>query len=33
VRVWRLYLRSARKGFDTGFTSIYQANCVLAPER
>ena len=33
VRVWRLYLRSARNGFDTGFTSIYQANCVLAPER
>ena len=29
VRVWRLYLRAARNGFDTGFTSIYQANCRL----
>jgi cyclopropane-fatty-acyl-phospholipid synthase len=25
VRVWRLYLRAARSGFETGFTSIYQA--------
>lgn len=25
VRVWRLYLRAARNGFETGFTSIYQA--------
>jgi cyclopropane-fatty-acyl-phospholipid synthase len=24
VRVWRLYLRAARAGFTTGFTSIYQ---------
>jgi cyclopropane-fatty-acyl-phospholipid synthase len=24
VRVWRLYLRAARSGFQTGFTSIYQ---------
>ena len=24
VRVWRLYLRAARRGFATGFTSIYQ---------
>jgi len=24
VRVWRLYLRAARYGFQTGFTSIYQ---------
>jgi len=24
VRVWRLYLRAARNGFLTGFTSIYQ---------
>jgi cyclopropane-fatty-acyl-phospholipid synthase len=24
VRVWRLYLRTARKGFDTGFLSIFQ---------
>ncbi len=29
VRVWRLYLRAARNGFDTGFTSIYQARCTL----
>jgi cyclopropane-fatty-acyl-phospholipid synthase len=27
VRVWRLYLRAARKGFESGFTSIYQARC------
>jgi cyclopropane-fatty-acyl-phospholipid synthase len=25
VRVWRLYLRAARNGFETGFTSVYQA--------
>ncbi|HEY5054267.1 MAG TPA: cyclopropane-fatty-acyl-phospholipid synthase family protein [Solirubrobacterales bacterium] len=25
VRVWRLYLRAARNGFESGFTSIYQA--------
>jgi cyclopropane-fatty-acyl-phospholipid synthase len=24
VRVWRLYLRAARRGFRTGFTSVYQ---------
>jgi cyclopropane-fatty-acyl-phospholipid synthase len=30
VRVWRLYLRSARNGFRVGFTSIYQARCTLA---
>jgi cyclopropane-fatty-acyl-phospholipid synthase len=24
TRVWRLYLRAARNGFETGFTSIYQ---------
>lgn len=24
VRVWRLYLRAARNGFETGFMSIYQ---------
>jgi cyclopropane-fatty-acyl-phospholipid synthase len=24
TRVWRLYLRAARRGFETGFTSIYQ---------
>ena len=36
VRVWRLYLRAARQGFLTGFTSIYQVRAappgvVLAP--
>jgi cyclopropane-fatty-acyl-phospholipid synthase len=30
VRVWRLYLRAARNGFETGFTSIYQARCHAA---
>jgi cyclopropane-fatty-acyl-phospholipid synthase len=30
VRVWRLYLRAARNGFETGFTSIYQIRCRLA---
>jgi cyclopropane-fatty-acyl-phospholipid synthase len=29
VRVWRLYLRAARNGFESGFTSIYQARCML----
>ena len=24
MRVWRLYLRASRNGFETGFTSIYQ---------
>ena len=34
LRVWRLYLRAARIGFETGFTSVYQARCELAiPER
>ena len=27
VRVWRLYLRAARNGFESGFTSVYQALC------
>ena len=27
VRVWRLYLRAARSGFESGFTSIYQVRC------
>jgi cyclopropane-fatty-acyl-phospholipid synthase len=27
VRVWRLYLRAARRGFETRFTSIYQVRC------
>jgi cyclopropane-fatty-acyl-phospholipid synthase len=30
LRVWRLYLRAARIGFETGFTSVYQARCELA---
>jgi cyclopropane-fatty-acyl-phospholipid synthase len=29
VRVWRLYLRAARKGFQSGFTSIFQVRCSL----
>jgi cyclopropane-fatty-acyl-phospholipid synthase len=24
MRVWRVYLRAARRGFETGFTSVYQ---------
>ncbi len=27
TRVWRLYLRAARNGFLTGFTSVYQVRC------
>ena len=30
LRVWRLYLRMARRGFESGFLSIYQARCTLA---
>ncbi len=30
VRVWRLYLRAARSGFESGFLSIYQARCTLS---
>jgi cyclopropane-fatty-acyl-phospholipid synthase len=30
LRVWRLYLRAARIGFETGFTSVYQVRCELA---
>jgi cyclopropane-fatty-acyl-phospholipid synthase len=29
VRVWRLYLRAARNGFLSGFTSIYQVEAAL----
>ena len=25
LRVWRLYLRAARHGFDVGYTKVYQA--------
>jgi cyclopropane-fatty-acyl-phospholipid synthase len=28
VRVWRLYVRAARRGFESGFTSVYQVRCV-----
>jgi cyclopropane-fatty-acyl-phospholipid synthase len=28
LRVWRLYLRAARNGFRTGFTSIYQVRAI-----
>ena len=24
LRVWRLYLRAARHGFDVGYTAVYQ---------
>jgi cyclopropane-fatty-acyl-phospholipid synthase len=27
LRVWRLYLRAARNGFETGFTSVFQVRC------
>jgi cyclopropane-fatty-acyl-phospholipid synthase len=30
VRVWRIYLRAARSGFRTGFTSVYQVHAHLA---
>jgi cyclopropane-fatty-acyl-phospholipid synthase len=30
IRVWRLYLRAARNGFESGFTDIYQARCTRA---
>ena len=30
VRVWRIYLRAARSGFRTGFTSVYQVRAHLA---
>jgi cyclopropane-fatty-acyl-phospholipid synthase len=30
IRVWRLYLRAARNGFEKKFTSIYQARCELS---
>jgi cyclopropane-fatty-acyl-phospholipid synthase len=28
VRVWQVYLRAARRGFETGFTSVYQVRAV-----
>jgi cyclopropane-fatty-acyl-phospholipid synthase len=30
VRVWRLYLRAARRSFESGYLSIYQERCRLA---
>jgi cyclopropane-fatty-acyl-phospholipid synthase len=30
IRVWRLYLRAARNGFESNFTNIYQARCEKA---
>ncbi len=30
MRVWQVYLRAARRGFETGFTSIYQVLAVKA---
>jgi cyclopropane-fatty-acyl-phospholipid synthase len=30
ARIWRLYLRAARRNFTSGFTSIYQVRCHLA---
>jgi cyclopropane-fatty-acyl-phospholipid synthase len=27
TRVWRLYLRAARTGFETGFLGLYQVRC------
>jgi cyclopropane-fatty-acyl-phospholipid synthase len=27
IRVWRLYLRAARRGFESGFISVYQVRC------
>jgi cyclopropane-fatty-acyl-phospholipid synthase len=32
LRVWRLYLRAARQGFETGFTSVFQVRCSRPPE-
>ena len=29
VRVWRVYLRAARRGFESGFTSVYQVRASL----
>jgi cyclopropane-fatty-acyl-phospholipid synthase len=33
VRVWRLYLRGARRAFETGFDSIYQVQAVRRADR
>jgi cyclopropane-fatty-acyl-phospholipid synthase len=31
VRVWRVYLRAARRGFESGFTSVYQVRATRPP--
>jgi cyclopropane-fatty-acyl-phospholipid synthase len=31
VRIWRLYLRASRRGFETGFTSVYQVRTRKPP--
>jgi hypothetical protein len=28
--VWRVYLRAARRGFESGFTSVYQVRATRA---
>jgi len=33
MRVWRLYVRAARRGFETGFTSVFQVLCERPAER
>jgi cyclopropane-fatty-acyl-phospholipid synthase len=30
MRVWQVYLRAARRGFETGFTSVYQVRATRA---
>ena len=32
-RVWRLYLRASRNGFESGFTSVYQVRCHRVGEK
>ena len=33
LRVWRLYLRGSRRGFETGFMSVYQVQSRRLPQR
>jgi cyclopropane-fatty-acyl-phospholipid synthase len=33
LRIWRLYLRAARHGFDVGYTSVYQIKARKSPGR
>ena len=33
LRVWRLYLRGSRRGFETGFMSVYQVQGRRLPQR